>query len=34
MSSAAPAQFRAWLRAHAERDVLDVPSGTVVRDLE
>src|SRR3954454_9959209 len=29
-----PAQFRAWLRAHAERYVLDVPSDTVVRDLE
>jgi SRSO17 transposase len=29
-----PAHFRAWLRGHGERYVLDVPSDTVVRDLE
>lgn len=29
-----PAQFRAWLRRRGERYVLDVPSDTVVRDLE
>ena len=29
-----PAHFRAWLRGHHERYVLDVPSDTVVRDLE
>jgi SRSO17 transposase len=29
-----PAHFRAWLRQHDERYVLDVPSDTVVRDLE
>ena len=29
-----PAHFRAWLRRHGERYVLDVPSDTVVRDLE
>ena len=29
-----PAQFRAWLRGHGEHYVLDVPSDTVVRDLE
>lgn len=29
-----PASFRAWLRGHGERYVLDVPSDTVVRDLE
>lgn len=29
-----PAQFRAWLRGRRERYVLDVPSDTVVRDLE
>jgi SRSO17 transposase len=29
-----PAHFRAWLRREGERYVLDVPSDTVVRDLE
>jgi SRSO17 transposase len=29
-----PAHFRAWLRGEHERYVLDVPSDTVVRDLE
>jgi SRSO17 transposase len=29
-----PAHFRAWLRRHRERYVLDVPSDTIVRDLE
>jgi SRSO17 transposase len=29
-----PAHFRAWLRRHGERYVLDVPGDTVVRDLE
>src|SRR4051812_32356766 len=29
-----PAGFRAWLRRQGERYVLDVPSDTVVRDLE
>jgi SRSO17 transposase len=29
-----PAHFRAWLRRHHERYVLDVPSDTIVRDLE
>src|SRR3954452_6024179 len=29
-----PAQFRAWLRGRGERYVLDVPSDTIVRDLE
>lgn len=29
-----PAHFRAWLRGRGERYVLDVPSDTVVRDLE
>ena len=29
-----PARFRAWLRGRGERYVLDVPSDTVVRDLE
>jgi SRSO17 transposase len=29
-----PAQFRAWLRRRGERYILDVPSDTVVRDLE
>jgi SRSO17 transposase len=29
-----PAHFRAWLRGGQERYVLDVPSDTVVRDLE
>jgi SRSO17 transposase len=29
-----PAHFRAWLRRERERYVLDVPSDTVVRDLE
>ena len=29
-----PAHFRSWLRRHGERYVLDVPSDTVVRDLE
>jgi SRSO17 transposase len=29
-----PAHFRAWLRRRGERSVLDVPSDTVVRDLE
>ncbi len=29
-----PAHFRAWLRQQRERYVLDVPSDTVVRDLE
>lgn len=29
-----PARFRAWLRRQGERYVLDVPSDTVVRDLE
>jgi SRSO17 transposase len=29
-----PAQFRAWLRGRGEHYVLDVPSDTVVRDLE
>jgi SRSO17 transposase len=29
-----PAQFRAWLRRHGERDVLDVPCNPSVRDLE
>ena len=29
-----PAHFRAWLRGQGERYVLDVPSDTVVRDLE
>ena len=29
-----PAQFRAWLRRHGERYVLDVPCNTNVRDLE
>jgi SRSO17 transposase len=29
-----PAQFRAWLRRHGERYVLDVPCNTSVRDLE
>jgi SRSO17 transposase len=29
-----PAGFRAWLRGRGERYVLDVPSDTVVRDLE
>ncbi|MDG3005480.1 IS701 family transposase [Paludisphaera mucosa] len=29
-----PAQFRAWLRGRGEQYVLDVPSDTVVRDLE
>jgi SRSO17 transposase len=29
-----PAHFRAWLRGRGERYVLDVPSNTVVRDLE
>jgi SRSO17 transposase len=29
-----PAHFRAWLRGHGERYVLDVPSDTVVRDPE
>ena len=29
-----PARFRAWLRRERERYVLDVPSDTVVRDLE
>jgi SRSO17 transposase len=29
-----PAQFRARLRRHGERYVLDVPSDTIVRDLE
>src|SRR5262245_8881402 len=29
-----PAHFRAWLRREHERYVLDVPSDTVVRDLE
>ena len=29
-----PAHFRAWLRRHGERYILDVPSDTVVRDLE
>jgi SRSO17 transposase len=29
-----PAHFRAWLRGAEERYVLDVPSDTVVRDLE
>jgi SRSO17 transposase len=29
-----PARFRAWLRQEQERYVLDVPSDTVVRDLE
>jgi SRSO17 transposase len=29
-----PAHFRAWLRGHHERYVLDVPRDTVVRDLE
>lgn len=28
------AEFRAWLRDHDERYVLDVPSNTLVRDLE
>ena len=29
-----PAQFRSWLRRRGERYILDVPSDTVVRDLE
>jgi SRSO17 transposase len=29
-----PAEFRAWLRRHGERYVLDVPCNTTVRDLE
>jgi SRSO17 transposase len=29
-----PARFRAWLRGQGERYVLDVPSDTIVRDLE
>ena len=29
-----PAQFRAWLRRHGERYILDVPCNTSVRDLE
>jgi SRSO17 transposase len=29
-----PAKFRAWLRRHGERYVLDVPCNTNVRDLE
>jgi SRSO17 transposase len=29
-----PAEFRAWLRRHGERYVLDVPCNTGVRDLE
>jgi SRSO17 transposase len=29
-----PAQFRAWLRRHGERYILDVPCNTNVRDLE
>ncbi|HMB06245.1 MAG TPA: IS701 family transposase [Isosphaeraceae bacterium] len=29
-----PVQFRAWLRKHSERYVLDVPCNTSVRDLE
>ena len=29
-----PAHFRAWLRQEGERYVLDVPSDTIVRDLE
>jgi hypothetical protein len=29
-----PSQFRAWLRRRGERDLLDVPGDTVVRDLE
>src|SRR5512144_3117803 len=29
-----PAHFRAWLRGEHERYVLDVPSATVVRDLQ
>jgi SRSO17 transposase len=29
-----PAHFRAWLRRRGERYILDVPSDTVVRDLE
>jgi SRSO17 transposase len=29
-----PARFRAWLRRHGERYVLDVPCNTTVRDLE
>jgi SRSO17 transposase len=29
-----PAHFRAWLRRHGERYVLDVPSDTIIRDLE
>jgi len=29
-----PAQFRAWLRRHGERYVLDVPCNTSIRDLE
>src|SRR5262245_17038871 len=29
-----PAEFRAWLRRHGERYILDVPCNTSVRDLE
>src|SRR3954462_5591735 len=29
-----PAQFRAWLRRHGQRYVLDVPCNTNIRDLE
>ena len=29
-----PARFRAWLRRHGERYILDVPCNTSVRDLE
>ena len=29
-----PARFRAWLRRRGERYILDVPSDTIVRDLE
>ncbi len=29
-----PSAFRAWLRRHGERDLLDVPCNTSIRDLE
>jgi SRSO17 transposase len=29
-----PAEFRAWLRRHGERYILDVPCNTSIRDLE